>query len=94
MVSSVTLVDSEMSVPTHSQPRRIASGLNESSRTVLPTPRSPVSTKFSMIVVCRSSLRNSWRSACLPARYGGGWPAPGRNGFEKSAMAILTSVNC
>ena len=51
MLSSLTLVDSERSVPTHIQPRSIASGLNESSSTVLPTPRSPVMTMFSRMVV-------------------------------------------
>ena len=50
MLSSLMLADSDRLVPTHSHPLRIASGLNESRSTVLPTPRSPVSTTFSTIV--------------------------------------------
>ena len=50
-LSSLKLADSERSAPTQIQPRLVAKGLSESSRTVLPTPRSPVRIMFSSTVL-------------------------------------------
>ena len=59
MLFSLMLVDSDRSAPSHNHPLFNASDLNDSRSAVLPTPRSPVSTRFSTIVRCSSSRPNS-----------------------------------
>ena len=88
ILSSETLVDSDKSVPTHSHPSEIASGLSVSRSTVFPTPRNPVITAFSMMVFCLSNLRISFCSIALPAKYGGICPAPGLKGFSKICIGL------
>ena len=73
---------------------RLLLASRDSSKTVLPTPRSPVRTMFSMIIVCSSSFRNSWRSSCRPARYGGEWPAPRAERIGKVGHWDLPLLRC
>ena len=67
------------------QPARTAIDRSSPSRTVLPTPRSPVSTRLRSgrpRATRSSTTSNALTSRSRPASSGGRWPAPGANGLR------------